>query len=253
MLSRRIIVCLDVLAGSVVKGIHFESLSTMGDPISMASCYEADGADEIVLLNIGAATDDPSMLIDTIQRVAERITIPLTVGGGIASVAQMETMLRAGADKISINSAAVSRPSLIDDAASRFGSQCVVASMDAKSDESGWRVHTYGGRVRTSLDALRWAAECVERGAGEILLTSIDRDGTRSGYDIELTRSVADAVTVPVIASGGAGAVIDVADVLTRGRADAALLAGMVHDGTCSVREIKHAMCSASIPIRRVA
>lgn len=253
MLSRRVIVCLDVFGGEVVKGIRFQSLVAMGDPAILASRYEADGADEIVFLNISAATDQAGLLLETVRRSAEMLTIPLTVGGGIGSVEQIETMLSAGADKVSINSAAVARPSLLTDAAARFGSQCVVASIDAKQEDFVSRVYTHGGRTRTSLEATSWAVECAERGAGEILLTSIDRDGTRSGYDVELTRSVVERVSVPVIASGGAGGSEHLIDVLSRGGADAALVAGIVHDGTCSVSEIKNAMRRASIPVRLVA
>jgi cyclase len=253
MLLRRVIVCLDVMDGQVVKGIQFESLAAMGDPAALAARYETVGADEIVFLNIAAATDETELLLDTVRRAADELTIPLTVGGGIGSVQQVEAMLLAGADKVSINSAAVARPSLLAEAAERFGSQCVVASIDAKRDDSGWRVYAHGGRERTTLDAVSWAVECAARGAGEILLTSIDRDGTRSGYDIELTRSVVEAVTVPVIASGGAGASAHIIDVLKSAGADAALIAGMFHDGTCSVYEIKDAMLNARIPVRLVA
>jgi imidazole glycerol-phosphate synthase subunit HisF len=253
MLSRRVIVCLDVLAGQVVKGIRFQSLVSMGDPASLASRYEADGADEIVFLNIAASTNKSDQLVHTIRDAADRLTIPLTVGGGVSSTEHIEAMLRAGADKVSINSAAVARPSLLTDAAQRFGSQCVIASIDASRDESGWRVYTHGGRMRTPLDAVSWAVECVERGAGEILLTSIDRDGTRSGYDIGLTHSIAEAVSVPVIASGGAGQSEDVIAVLKDGRADAALVAGVLHEGICTVRDIKNAMKRANIDVRLVA
>lgn len=253
MLSRRVIVCLDVFGGEVVKGVRFQSLVAMGDPASLASRYEADGADEIVFLNISAATDQRALLLDTVRRAADMLTIPLTVGGGIGSLDEIETMLSAGADKVSINSAAVARPSLLTDAAERFGSQCIVASIDAKREDFVWRVYTHGGRSRTSLEAISWSVECAERGAGEILLTSIDRDGTRSGYDVELTRSVVEKVTVPVVASGGAGGSEHLIDVLSSGGADAALVAGIVHDGTCSVTEIKNAMRSASIPVRLVA
>ena len=253
MLSRRVIVCLDVSGGKVVKGIRFQSLVAMGDPAMLASRYEADGADEIVFLNISAARDENDLLLDTVRRAADMLTIPLTVGGGIGSLEQIDTMLSAGADKVSINSAAVTRPSLLTDAAARFGSQCVVASIDAKREDASSRVYTHGGRTRTSLEATSWAVECAERGAGEILLTSIDRDGTRSGYDVALTRSVVERVTVPVVASGGAGESGHVIEVLCTGGADAALIAGIVHDGTCSVSEIKYAMRLASIPVRLVA
>ncbi len=253
MLSRRVIACLDVAGGEVVKGIRFESLVAMGDPAALASRYEADGADEVVFLNIASASDDPCLLLDTVTRAAELLTIPLTVGGGIGSLERIETMLRSGADKVTINSAAFRRPSLLGEAAAQFGSQCVVASIDARREGSMWRVYAEGGRRRTERDAIAWAAECAERGAGEILITSIDRDGMRGGYDLELTRSVMAAVRVPVIASGGAGGVGHVLDVLDEGGADAALLAGILHDGTCSVREIKTAMRNADIAVRWAA
>jgi cyclase len=253
MLTRRIIVCLDVLGGEVVKGIRFESIVSMGDPATLASRYEADGADEIVLLNIAAARDDVRVLLSTVRRTADRLTIPLTIGGGIGSIEQIEAMLVAGADKVSINSAAVSNPSLLTDAASRFGSQCVVASIDARKEKFGWRVYTHGGRMLTGLEAGGWAEECAARGAGEILLTSIDRDGTREGYDVDLTASVADAVDVPVIASGGAGGTSHIIEIFESSAAQAALVAGIVHDGSCSVREIKEVMRRQSIPVRMIA
>jgi imidazole glycerol-phosphate synthase subunit HisF len=250
MLSRRVVVCLDVAGGKVMKGVQFESLKTMGDPAELASRYEMEGADEIVFLNIAAASDDPAQMTETVSRAADTLFIPLTVGGGIGSIEDAERMLRAGADKVSINSAAVARPSLLTEAALRYGSQCVVASIDARAEASGWRVYTGGGRSRTQLDAVEWAIQCAELGAGEILLTSIDRDGTRLGFDIELTRAVAKAVSVPVIASGGGGGSDDVVEVLTRGCADAALMAGALHDGSCTVTELKAAMQRSGIRIR---
>lgn len=198
----------------------------MGDPAELASRYERAGADEIVFLNISPAVDGMTQLLKTVRRTADLLFIPLTVGGGVGSVDQVGLMLRAGADKVSINSAAVTQPSLLADSASRFGSQCVVASIDARRDGSGWCVYTQGGRTRTALDAVSWAVECAARGAGEILLTSIDRDGMRGGYDLELTRAVADAVSVPVIASGGGASGTHVIEVLSAGGADAALMAG---------------------------
>nr|MDQ3083071.1 imidazole glycerol phosphate synthase cyclase subunit [Gemmatimonadota bacterium] len=203
MLSRRVIACLDVAGGEVVKGVRFQSLVAMGDPAALAARYEADGADEIVFLNIAAASDEAPALLDTVRRAAEILTIPLTVGGGISSLGQIETMLLSGADKVTINSAAFSQPSLITEAAVQFGSQCIVVSIDARNEGSAWTVYAQGGRARTEWDARIWAAECADRGAGEILITSIDRDGTRSGYDLALTRQVMDAVRVPVVASGG--------------------------------------------------
>jgi cyclase len=251
----RIIVCLDVRAGRVVKGTQFEMLRDVGDPVELAQRYESEGADEITFLDISATIEDRATLLDTVRRSAERLFIPLTVGGGVRSADDAACALRAGADKVSINSAAVARPTLLSECAQRFGSQCVVASIDARFalDKGGWRVWTHGGTVATELNAIDWARECVDRGAGEILLTSIDRDGARTGYDLELTRAVADAVSVPVIASGGAGSARDVCDVLVAGGADAALVAGIVHDGVTSVREIKGLLERERIPVRRVA
>ncbi|HEU4879601.1 MAG TPA: imidazole glycerol phosphate synthase subunit HisF [Gemmatimonadaceae bacterium] len=253
MLSRRLVVCLDVAGGKVVKGVQFESLKTMGDPAELASRYELEGADEIVFLNIAASSEDAAKLIETVSRTADTLFIPLTVGGGINSVEDAGRMLRAGADKVSINSAAVIRPTVLTEAAMRYGSQCVVASIDARKEESGWRVYTGGGRNRTELDAVEWARKCAELGAGEILLTSIDRDGTRSGYDIELTRAVSESVHVPVIASGGGGGSADVVEVLTKGCADAALIAGALHDGSCTVTELKTSMQRNGIRVREAA
>jgi cyclase len=246
-------VCLDVAGGKVVKGVQFESLRTMGDPAELASRYEVEGADEIVFLNISASSEDAAKLTETVSRAADTLFIPLTVGGGINSVEDAGRMLRAGADKVSINSASVLRPALLTEAAERYGSQCVVASIDARKEGDAWRVFTSGGRKRTEVDAVEWAQKCAELGAGEILLTSIDRDGTRSGFDIELTRAVAQSVHVPVIASGGGGGSADVIDVLTDGYADAALMAGALHDGTCTVNELKTAMQQNGIRVREAA
>ena len=253
MLSKRLVVCLDVAGGKVVKGVQFESLKYMGDPAELAARYELQGADEVVFLNIAADVDERAMMIATVRRAADRLFIPLTVGGGIGSANDVGAMLRAGADKVSINSAAVRRPEVLTQSAEIFGAQCVVASIDARREGSGWRVYTNGGRVATDRDAVEWAVECSEKGAGEILLTSIDRDGTRSGYDIELTRAVSDAVSVPVVASGGGGESIHVVEVLSAGGADAALMAGALHDGTTTVSEIKQAMNAADIPVRNAA
>jgi cyclase len=253
MLSRRLVVCLDVADGKVVKGVQFESLRTMGDPAELAARYEVEGADEIVFLNISASSEDATKLTETVSRAADTLFIPLTVGGGINSVEDAGRMLRAGADKVSINSASVLRPALLTEAAERYGSQCIVASIDARKEGDAWRVFTSGGRKRTELDAVEWAQKCAELGAGEILLTSIDRDGTRSGFDIELTRAVAQAVHVPVIASGGGGGSADVIEVLTDGYADAALMAGALHDGTCTVNELKTAMQQNGIRVREAA
>ena len=253
MLSRRIVVCLDVQGGRVVKGEQFIHLRDVGDPVDLATRYEAEGADEIVFLDISATSDERAMLLDVARRTAERLFIPLTLGGGIRSADDVSLALRAGADKVSINSAAVDRPAVLGESAARFGSQCVVASIDAKRDGNGWRVYTRGGRTRTELDAVEWARACVAHGAGEILLTSIDRDGTRSGYDLDLTRAVSAAVDVPVVASGGAGSANDVREVLRSGGADAALVAGMLHDGSTTVREIKALLQSSGLLVRAVA
>lgn len=253
MISRRIVVCLDVAGGRVVKGIEFESLRDVGDPVEMACRYEAAGADEIVFLDISASNENRATILDLARRTAEGLFIPLTIGGGIRTVSDVGNSLRAGADKVSINSAAVRTPEVLTESAERFGSQCVVASIDARREGEGWIVYIQGGRLRTSLDPITWAAECVNRGAGEILLTSIDRDGTRDGYDVDLTRRVAEAVSVPVIASGGAGSSSDIIAVLRDGRADAALVAGILHNGDTTVREIKDALNEAGVHVRMAA
>ena len=249
-LSRRVIVCLDVQGGRVVKGVHFESLRDVGDPVALAERYEDEGADEVVFLDISATAEERATLFDVARRTAERLFIPLTIGGGVRDAADVGHALRAGADKVSINSAAVTRPEVITEAADRFGSQCIVASIDAKRDGDAWQVYTRGGRTRTTLEAVEWATECAARGAGEILITSIDRDGVRGGYDLELTRAVAEAVSVPVIASGGAGSAEHVRDALEGGRADAALLAGILHDGVTTVDEIKTFLAAEGVPVR---
>ncbi|MEO8881166.1 MAG: imidazole glycerol phosphate synthase subunit HisF [Gemmatimonadaceae bacterium] len=253
MLARRVVVCLDVQGGRVVKGEQFIHLRDVGDPVDLATRYEEEGADEIVFLDISATADGRATLLDVARRTAERLFIPLTLGGGIRSADDVSLALRAGADKVSINSAAVERPSVLEESAMRFGSQCVVASIDAKRDGDGWRVYTRGGRTRTELDAVEWARACVSHGAGEILLTSIDRDGSRAGYDLELTRAVAAAVEVPVVASGGAGSANDVREVLQSGGADAALVAGMLHDGSTTVRAIKALLSSSGLLVRAVS
>jgi cyclase len=243
-MMRRIVVCLDVDGGRVVKGVRFQSLRDIGDPAELAERYEAQGADEIVFLDISASAEGRATLLDTARRTAERLFVPLTIGGGIRTVDDIARTLRAGADKVSINSAAVARPALLTEAARQFGSQCVVASIDAKDG----RVYVHGGRTPTTLDAIAWAHTCVGHGAGEILLTSIERDGSREGYDLGLTRAVAETVSVPVVASGGAGSPEDIACVLED--ADAALVAGIVHDGITTVGEIKAAVTRAGIPCR---
>lgn len=254
MLSRRIIACLDVLDGRVVKGTQFRNLRDIGDPVELAFAYEAQGIDEVVFLDIAAGNENRSTLLDVVKRTAQVLFIPLTVGGGIRSVADMGMALRAGADKVSINSAAVSTPELLTDCARQFGSQCVVASVDASWDaqSQSWYVTVMGGRAKTSLDVIEWAAECEARGAGEILLTSVDRDGSRDGYDIRLTRAVKAVVNIPVVASGGAGSAQHVREVLLHASADAALVAGLLHDGIESVAGIKKLLQAAALPVRHV-
>lgn len=252
-LMNRLVVCLDVKDGRVVKGTRFLNLRDVGDPTELASRYEADGADEIVFLDISASVEGRSTLLDVVQRTAERLFIPLTVGGGVGSVVDVTNALRAGADKVAINSAAVANPHLLTQASEMFGAQCVVSSIDARRAGTTWRVFTHGGRTATDLDAVEWAQESASLGAGEILLTSMDRDGSRDGYDIELTRAVADVVNVPIVASGGAGSANDVVAALEAGHADAALVAGILHDGTTSVREIKAQMRAASLRVRYAA
>ena len=250
MLTRRRIVCLDVKGGRVVKGVNFESLRDVGDPVVLAERYEQEGADEIVYLDISASAEERSTLLDLARRTAERLFIPLTIGGGIRSADDVARALRAGADKVSLNSAAVERPEVLAEASHRFGAQCVVASIDAAMIDGAYRVFVKGGKVPTQLEAIGWAQECERRGAGEILLTSIDRDGVRSGYDLALTRAISDAVSVPVIASGGAGNATHVCAALTAGGADAALVAGILHDGVTTVAALKGAMGAAGIPVR---
>lgn len=250
MLTRRLIVCLDVKGGRVVKGTRFINLRDVGDPVELAARYEQEGADEIVFLDISASNEERGTLLEVARRTAERLFIPLTIGGGVRSAEDVARVLRAGADKVSLNSAAVARAEILTEAAALFGTQCVVASIDVRCVNSEWRVFTHGGRTATELDAIEWARECVRLGAGEILLTSIDRDGARMGYDLELTRLIADAVTVPVIASGGAGTAEHVVEAITVGHADAALVAGILHDGITTVAEIKSHMRDARIPTR---
>jgi cyclase len=250
MVTRRVVVCLDVKGDRVVKGVQFESLRDVGDPVALAQRYEADGADEIVYLDISASAEERSTLLDLARRTAERLFIPLTIGGGIRSADDVARALRAGADKVGVNTAAVETPEILTECAVRFGSQCVVASIDAKRSGQHWVVYTRGGRTATALDAVAWARECVRRGAGELLVTSIDRDGARTGYDLELTAAIADAVDVPVVASGGAGSASDVRDALVRGHADAALVAGILHEGVTTVQRIKTELALHGIPVR---
>lgn len=252
-LTRRLVVCLDVRHGRVVKGTRFVDLRDVGDPAELAEHYEATGADEIIFLDIAATADERGAMLDVVQRTAERLFIPLTVGGGVRTVEDVASALRAGADKVAINSAAVTRPAILNEASTMFGAQCVVSSIDAKLSDGVWRVVTHGGRSVTSLDPVEWARECVSRGAGEILLTSVDRDGSRDGYDLALTRAVADAVDVPVIASGGAGSANDVVAAIEAGHADAVLVAGILHDGLTTVSNIKACMRDALLLVRNAA
>ena len=249
-LSKRIIPCLDVLEGKVVKGIRFRNLRLAGDPPKLAKLYEDQGADEIVFLDIGASPENRKILIDVVRRTAEELSIPLLVGGGIRSVKDMEEALCSGADKISVNTAAVKNPEIISEGAEVFGSQCVVVAIDAKRRERGWEVYIYGGRKPTGLDAVEWARRVEELGAGEILLTSMDRDGTTSGYDLELTRTISEAVNIPVIASGGAGSPQHIYEALTVGKADAALAASIFHYGVYTVRSIKEYLRERGVPVR---
>lgn len=250
MLTRRLIACLDVAGERVVKGVRFVELRDVGEPAQLAVRYEAEGADEIVFLDIAATHEERATFLDVVRRTAERLFVPLTVGGGLRTLEDATRALRAGADKVSFNSAAVERPELLSECAERFGAQCVVASIDASRVDGAWRVFTRGGRQATGLEAVAWARECVRRGAGEILLTSVDRDGARDGYDLELTRAVAAAVPVPVIASGGAGNASHIVAALTEGGADAALVAGILHDGVTTVGQLKRAMTAAGISVR---
>ncbi len=253
MLARRIIPCLDVKDGRVVKGVHFVNLRDAGDPVEQARVYDRMGADELVFLDITASPEGRQTTAEMVRRVADEIFLPLTVGGGIRTVADMRLILLAGADKVSINTAAVLDPQLIRAGAERFGSQCVVLAIDARRSPQGyWEVYTHGGRVPTGIDALEWAERGVDLGAGEILLTSMDTDGALTGYDIPLTRAVADRVRVPVIASGGAGKLEHFAEVFTEGRADAALAASLFHDAKLSVGEVKRYLIARGIPIRPV-
>jgi len=246
----RLIPCLDIKDGRVVKGTNFVGLRDAGDPVELASHYEAQGADEIVFLDITASSDQRLPVVELARRVAEVLFIPFTVGGGIREVEQVRAALLAGADKVSLNTAAVQRPELITEAAGVFGAQCVVVAIDAKRKGDHWEVTTHGGRTFTGLDAVAWAQEAVARGAGEILLTSMDGDGTRQGYDLELTRAVAEAVSVPVIASGGAGNAGHLADAVSEGKADAVLLAGILHDGLTTVQALKKEMQELGLSVR---
>jgi cyclase len=251
MLAKRIIPCLDVTGGRVVKGTKFLNLRDAGDPVECAKLYDAQGADELVFLDITASSDDRATMVDVVARTAEQCFMPLTVGGGIRTVEDFRRMLLAGADKVSVNTAAIKAPGLVRDAAEGFGSQCVVVAIDAKHDGPGkWRVYTHGGRNPTELDAIEWACKAARLGAGEILLTSMNADGTCGGYDIELTAAVSSAVDIPVIASGGAGELEHLAEVLLRGKADAVLAASIFHFGTYSIAEAKKYLAERGIAVR---
>lgn len=250
----RVIPCLDVTGGRVVKGTNFVDLRDAGDPVELAARYDAEGADELVFLDITASSDARDTTVDMVYRVAEQVYIPFTVGGGIRSLEDARRMLRAGADKVSVNTAAVQRPGLIAEIAEEFGAQCVVCAVDAKrrgaSAADGFEIHLHGGRTPTGIDAVEWAARAVELGAGEILLTSMDRDGTKAGFDLELTRAISDAVTVPVIASGGVGTLAHLVEGIVDGRADAVLAASIFHFREHTVADAKRAMAAAGITVR---
>ena len=253
MLAKRIIPCLDVKDGRVVKGVHFVNLRDAGDPVEQARLYDRMGADELVFLDISATPEGRATTVEMVRRVAEQVFLPFTVGGGVRTLEDMRRLLLAGADKISVNSAAVRNPQLLADAARRFGSQCIVLALDARRvAPSRWEVVISGGREPTGLDAVEWARRAVSLGAGEILLTSMDADGTRAGYDLELTRAVASAVPVPVIASGGAGNKEHFFQVLTRGKADAALAASLFHDRDLTIAEVKEYLAAKGVPVRIV-
>lgn len=252
MLAKRIIPCLDVQTGRVVKGIHFVGLRDAGDPIAHARWYAEHGADEVTFLDITASVEARQTLLDMVRRVADTLFIPFTVGGGVRRADDFRALLRAGADKASINTAAVANPQMITECADLFGSQCVVVAIDAKREADGqWRVYTHGGRVPSAREALEWAQTVERLGAGEILLTSIDRDGTQRGFDLELTRALADAVNIPVIASGGAGELADFFDVLTEGHADAALAATLFHDRVLQISQVKQYLAERGVPVRQ--
>ena len=251
MLTKRIIACLDVTAGRVVKGVRFLELRDAGDPVEIARRYDEQGADELTFLDITASSDDRDLILHVIEAVADQVFIPLTVGGGVRAVADVRRLLNAGADKISVNTAALNEPRLVADAAARFGSQCIVVAIDAKAHGAGrWQVYTHGGRKPAGRDVLDWAREVEALGAGEILLTSMDRDGTRQGFDLALTRAVSDAVGIPVIASGGVGSLEHLAQGVTEGGADAVLAASIFHFGEHTVGEAKRFMAARGIPVR---
>ena len=250
MLCKRLIPCLDVKDGRVVKGVRFVALRDAGDPVEAALAYDAQGADELVFLDITASHEGRATMLDVVRRTAEGIYMPLTVGGGVRSLGDIRTLLRAGADKVSLNTAALERPALIDEASRAFGSQCIVVAIDAKGGDTSWEVHTHGGRRPAGRDAVEWAREVERRGAGEILLTSMDRDGTGAGYDLALTRAVSEAVSVPVIASGGVGRLEHLHAGVVEGRADALLVASLFHFGQHTVPEAKRYLSERGVPVR---
>lgn len=269
MLSKRIIPCLDVTEGRVVKGVNFVNLQDAGDPVELAAHYDKEGADELVFLDITASSDKRYIMLDVVRRVAEKVYIPFTVGGGIKSVETMRQLLAAGADKVSINTSAINDPNLITKGAEKFGSQCIVVAIDAKRKAKGkgtgeeqgkdkgkgkgsWEIYTHGGRTPTGIDAVEWAKKAESLGAGEILLTSMDCDGTKNGYDVELTKAIADAVEIPVIASGGAGTVQHMYDAFALGKADAALLASLLHYRELTIKEIKDFLVDQGVAVRQV-
>jgi cyclase len=251
MLAKRLIPCLDVDRGRVVKGVKFVSLRDAGDPVECAARYDAEGADELVFLDITASSDARPIVLDMVRRVADAVYLPFTVGGGVRSVDDAEALLRAGADKVAVNTAAVQEPGLLEQLSRRFGAQAVVLAVDARADgRSGWEVYVHGGRTPTGRDAVAWAREGMERGAGEVLLTSMDRDGTKDGFDVALTRAVAEAVTIPVVASGGCGRVAHMAEVFREGKAGAALAASIFHFGEIRIAEAKAELLRAGIEVR---
>jgi cyclase len=251
MLAKRIIPCLDVTGGRVVKGVNFVDLRDAGDPVECAKAYEQQGADELTFLDITASSDARETMVDIVRRCAEQVFMPLTVGGGIRTAADVRRMLNAGADKVSFNTAAIQNPDILNECSESFGSQCTVLAIDARRKGDGsWNVYTHGGRYPTELDAVAWAVEGTRRGAGEILLTSMDCDGTKDGYDLELTRTISEAVNVPVIASGGAGTLQHLADAVTEGRADAVLAASIFHFGEFTIREVKEYLREQGIEVR---
>ncbi|OAB55368.1 imidazole glycerol phosphate synthase cyclase subunit [Phormidium willei BDU 130791] len=257
VLAKRILPCLDVKAGRVVKGVNFVDLQDAGDPVELAQAYNQAGADELVFLDITATHEERDIILDVVYRTAEQVFIPLTVGGGVQSLDGIKKLLRAGADKVSINSAAVRDPELLNRASDRFGNQCIVVAIDARRREDpsnpGWDVYVRGGRENTGLDAIAWAEEVTQRGAGELLVTSMDADGTQAGYDLELTRTIADRVEIPVIASGGAGNCQHIYEAFSEGKAEAALLASLLHYGQLSVAEIKKYLDEHRVPVRQLS